>query len=95
VVVNDAVYKPTYSTSWALVIGVNDYQTAPPLNYAKSDAEAFAEMLQTKFGFFQENVTVLLDSAAMLDERFVPINTLLFRNEVVPECSLSKTIVSE
>jgi len=62
--VNETVYKPTYGTSWALVIGVNDYQTAPPLNYAKADAEAFAEILQTKFGFLQEKVSVLLDSAA-------------------------------
>lgn len=59
-----AIYKPLYENSWALVIGVNDYQTASPLGYAKQDAEAFADVLTSRYDFPQENVTILLDQDA-------------------------------
>jgi hypothetical protein len=61
---NKTVYKPTYENSWALVIGINNYQTAPPLGYARQDAEAIYEVLVSRFGFPKENVTILTDQSA-------------------------------
>ena len=40
---------PKYSSSRALVIGINAYKTAPPLGYAVSDATAVAVILVDKF----------------------------------------------
>jgi hypothetical protein len=61
---NQTIYQPHYAGSRALVIGINDYQIASPLGYAKQDAEAFAEVLTTYHGFLREDVTVLLDQDA-------------------------------
>lgn len=58
------IYRPTYENSWALVVGINDYETAPPLGYARQDAEAFAQLLQSNFGFQPDKITVLLDRYA-------------------------------
>jgi hypothetical protein len=58
------IYQPRYAKSWALVIGINEYQIASPLGYARQDAEAFAEVLTTRHSFPPEDVTVLLDGDA-------------------------------
>lgn len=58
------VYRPRYANSWALVIGINEYQLASPLGYARQDAEAFAEVLASRHNFPKENLTVLLDEDA-------------------------------
>jgi hypothetical protein len=58
------VYQPHYVKSWALVIGINDYQIASPLGYARQDAEAFADVLTERHDFLEENVVVLLDQDA-------------------------------
>lgn len=58
------VYQPRYANSWALVIGINEYEIASPLGYARQDAEAFAEVLAKHHSFPQDNVTVLLDQDA-------------------------------
>ena len=34
-----------YSSSWAVVVGINDYQTWPPLNYAVNDARSVRSKL--------------------------------------------------
>jgi len=62
-----ALYEPYYGASSALVIGINDYQIASPLGYARQDAEAFAEVLISQFYFKKDNVTVLLDGHATHD----------------------------
>src|SRR5512147_804353 len=41
-------YKPHYTNSWALVIGINAYQFASPLSYACNDADAVASVLSSK-----------------------------------------------
>ncbi len=41
-----SIYAPTYSNSWALVVGINKYNAAPPLGYARNDAEQFANILK-------------------------------------------------
>jgi hypothetical protein len=61
------VYRPTYAKSWALVIGINNYQCVSPLEYARQDAEGFAETLRSSFMFPPENVVVLLDGDATRD----------------------------
>lgn len=62
-----SLYRPTYNKSWALVIGINKYEHASPLAFARNDAEVIAETLKTKFGFPEENVFILLDEAATRD----------------------------
>jgi uncharacterized caspase-like protein len=55
---------PKYSSSFALVVGINAYKTAPPLGYAVSDATAVAGVLTSDFSFPKENVHLLLDDNA-------------------------------
>ncbi len=57
-------YQPRYSNSWALIIGIDKYQHAGPLNFAKNDADAIAHVLRERFGFPALGVTTLLDDAA-------------------------------
>lgn len=61
------MYKTRYDNSWAVVIGINYYAHASPLDYAKNDAEAIASLLINRFGFPRENVTVLIDGEATLE----------------------------
>ena len=50
-----------YNKSWALVIGINDYEGRRLVN-ARNDAEKFAALLKEKYGF--EEVISLLDKDA-------------------------------
>lgn len=58
------IYNPRYTNSWAVVVGINEYQHASRLGYARNDAVAFAEVLINRFGFPAANVVVLLDDEA-------------------------------
>ena len=58
------VLKQRYETSRALVIGINEYKSAPPLGYAVSDAEEIHKILTDELGFDTENVIFLLDNEA-------------------------------
>jgi hypothetical protein len=64
--------KTQYSNSWALIIGIDAYLHAPRLRCARSDAEAVAETLKNRFGFREENISLLVDEtasrAAIMDE---------------------------
>ena len=55
----DPTLLPTYVNSRALVIGINKYAHASPLGYAVNDAESFAMILKTRFGFPSANVMLL------------------------------------
>ena len=57
----------TYNRSHALIVGINEYAKAAPLQYAVCDATAVAESLKTNFGFLDENIQVLTDSDATRD----------------------------
>jgi hypothetical protein len=57
-------YKPLYSESRALVIGINKYHHLSPLFHARNDAEAIANTLTTHFKFSRERVALLTDGAA-------------------------------
>jgi hypothetical protein len=56
-----------YTESWALIIGINDYQNVEPLSYAVSDAEAVKEMFVEKYGFKEGNITLITDEDATKD----------------------------
>jgi uncharacterized caspase-like protein len=60
----EALYRPSYGQSHALVIGINEYRHVSPLERARKDAEGIAEMLITGFGFPEANVTLLTDVQA-------------------------------
>lgn len=63
----EAIYKPDYQNSWALIIGINKYTKAPPLGYACNDANAVADVLKGNFNFSESNITLLADEAATRD----------------------------
>jgi len=56
-------YKPYYSGSWALVVGINQYQHARPLSYARQDAEDVAAAL-SDLGFPQDGIQLITDADA-------------------------------
>jgi hypothetical protein len=53
-----------YRDSWALIIGINDYEHWPKLRYAVNDADGIEEVLTGKFGFKKENIRKLLNGDA-------------------------------
>jgi peptidoglycan/xylan/chitin deacetylase (PgdA/CDA1 family)/uncharacterized caspase-like protein len=53
-----------YRESWAVIIGINDYQRWPKLRYAVNDANGIEEVLTGKFGFKKENIRKMLDGDA-------------------------------
>ncbi len=68
--VSTVVENPTpvesqiYGNSWALVVGVNDYQYWPKLSYAVNDARGVADMLRKQYGFKSENIFELYNENA-------------------------------
>ena len=53
-----------YDNSWALVVGVNDYDNVPDLHYAVEDALAIKNLLINDLGFPRNNVHYLIDKEA-------------------------------
>jgi peptidoglycan/xylan/chitin deacetylase (PgdA/CDA1 family)/Tfp pilus assembly protein PilF len=53
-----------YANSWAVVIGINDYQSWPKLQYAVNDAKSVAEHLSSKLGFPKDHIITLYDKEA-------------------------------
>ena len=56
--------KDIYDNSYALIIGINEYEHVPKLHHAVSDAESIQEMLTTLFDFPKENITILKNEEA-------------------------------
>ena len=48
-----------YDNSWALVVGINDYQNVPKLNYAVEDAMAIKNMFINDYGFQRNNIFII------------------------------------
>lgn len=61
--VSDAPRK-LYRDSWAVIIGVNDYQNWPKLRYAVNDANSIEEVLVNRFGFQHDHISKLLNGDA-------------------------------
>lgn len=59
--------RPSYSASHALIIGIDNYAHASPLDHAKDDARAVQQALCAHFAFPESNVTLLLDAQATRD----------------------------
>ncbi len=57
-------YKPCYTGSRALIIGINEYQYASPLEYACNDASAVSSILIERFRFQESDVTGLQNGEA-------------------------------
>lgn len=54
----------SYSDSWAIVVGIDDYTKWPKLQYAVRDARAVRETLIQKFGFAADHVVALENGEA-------------------------------
>ncbi|MCJ7811811.1 caspase family protein, partial [bacterium] len=52
-------YKPYYSNSWAIIIGINKYKYVSPLYYACNDADAIYNALIDKLDFPKSNIILL------------------------------------
>ena len=63
-----------YDNSYALIIGINEYEHVDKLNYAVQDAEAIKNLLVSNFNFPKEHIIMLTDKEATLDN----IRTKLF-----------------
>ena len=63
-----------YDDSWAVIIGINEYEHVDKLNYAVQDAEAIKDLLISNFNFPKEHIIMLTDKEATLDN----IRTKLF-----------------
>ena len=75
----DPTYRPQYDNSWALVIGIDQYRYANPLDFARADAESVAEVLVAELGFPTASVCKLLDGEAtrsQIMERFLAFESL-------------------
>ena len=55
----DPKTEDVYDNSWALIVGINDYENIRGLNYAVEDALAIKNMLINVYGFPRNNVRVL------------------------------------
>ena len=72
-------YSTKYNQSYALVIEINAYRFAAPLEIARADAEAISHVLCDSLGFLKRNVTTLFDAKATrarIMEAFLSYDTL-------------------
>ena len=53
-----------YDNSYALIIGISEYQNVSHLNYGASDAEAIQNLLISQFDFPEENTRLLINKDA-------------------------------
>ncbi len=61
---SNTTYNSYYRNSWALVIGINNYEFVSPLSYACNDADAVADALATELGFPKDHIALLKDRNA-------------------------------
>jgi peptidoglycan/xylan/chitin deacetylase (PgdA/CDA1 family)/uncharacterized caspase-like protein len=59
-----AAVSAGYGNSWAIVIGIDDYQKWPKLQYAVRDAGGVRQVLMDKFGFAAERIVSLNNAEA-------------------------------
>jgi peptidoglycan/xylan/chitin deacetylase (PgdA/CDA1 family)/uncharacterized caspase-like protein len=73
-----------YANSYAVVIGINDYQKWPKLQYAVQDAKAIRDTLVNRFGFAGERVFTLTNGEATRN------NILALFHDKLAEAKLKK-----
>ena len=69
--------KNIYSDSWAIIIGINEYEFVDPLSYAVNDAEKIRSILIDKYGFPEDNIKFLADEDATKDNILEAFNGIL------------------
>jgi hypothetical protein len=62
---------------WAMIVGINEYPHVPKLKYAVNDALAFYEVLTRVNRIPEENITLLLDDKATLNNLRSALGTKL------------------
>ena len=62
--IKDEIKKSYYRESWAVIIGINDYQNWPKLRYCVNDANSVEQMLTGQYGFKKNNIIKLLNKDA-------------------------------
>ena len=58
--------RDIYDTQWALIIGIDKYHNEKNLEYAVKDAEAIRDLLISHFGYSKNNITLLRNDEATL-----------------------------
>ena len=66
-----------YDESYALIIGIDEYEHLMNLHYATSDAVALQMMLISDYGFKEENTTLLLDEDATKEKILSSLSQIL------------------
>ncbi|HKA17274.1 MAG TPA: polysaccharide deacetylase family protein [Blastocatellia bacterium] len=61
---SEGIKRNYYRDSWAVIVGINDYQNWPKLRYCVNDANAVEQMLINQYGFKKSNIIKLLDKEA-------------------------------
>jgi len=64
---NQEIYTPNYLNSHAILIGINNYQNSPPLDYAINDAKATSQILIDEFNF-NKDAHILISIATRKSE---------------------------
>ena len=63
----DIKLSKIYSNRWAFVIGIDEYNYFPTLEYAAEDAKSMKSLLTSQFDFPEENIILLLNEEATKD----------------------------
>lgn len=71
--------EDVYNDSWALIIGINDYNNVRKLNYAAEDAEAMHDMLINTFNFPEKNITTLINKNATKEKIIKEFSNIVMR----------------
>ena len=74
---NSRFLADLYKDSWAVIIGINDYEHMPKLNYAVNDAVDVKEMLISKYNFKENNIKLILNEEASKDNIIQGFHQLL------------------
>jgi hypothetical protein len=53
-----------YKDSWALIVGIDDYEHIPKLNYAVKDSQEIKDILVKDMGFSEGHITCLINQEA-------------------------------
>ncbi|UCH82015.1 MAG: caspase family protein [Nitrospiraceae bacterium] len=61
--INSAALKP-YPKDWGLIIGIENYDNLPVVNYARKDAQIMKEYLMKLLGVPEDNIIMLIDRGA-------------------------------
>ncbi len=56
--------RKLYRDSWAVIIGINDYQKWPKLRYAVNDANGMEDVLVSRFGFQRDHIRKMINGEA-------------------------------